>query len=349
LLVEPQRTNLALYSEQFDNAYWITYGGNVITPNNTTAPNGTLTADKFSVSGVYNTSITFTANTDYSLSYYIKKDTATSFSIEYVDQSGPFTGGSISYNFATQAITITQSTNNSVSGVAENLSNNWIRLTIKFKTNVSQNYNYIANAFVGGSAWIWGCQLEAGSYPTSYIPTTSASVTRNADVISKTGISSLIGQTEGVIFIDAYRTQKSVNYQALIGLGNGTSSSEMMEFYYKSSNELTVGVYNSGQQFVNNTVIANGRHKIALAYKANDFALYIDGVLIASDTSGTVPTMNQLNIGEFSYTSGYAYADGINAVALWKTRLTNDQLEQLTGIGFNTYAEMANYYNYTLQ
>jgi hypothetical protein len=325
LLVEPQRTNLALYSSSFDNAAWTKVQGSggslpIITANYGISPDGTQNADRIQLT---RTSASF------SYSYVYQQFTATigqtyTWSVWLKSLSG------------TPSVALTY--NGSVYSNIVTLTNEWERY--EFTTTAAGTgcqvtfllYEFLPSTSLTADFLAYGFQLEAGAYPTSYIPTQGSTVTRNADVISKTGISSLIGQTEGVIFIDAYRTQKSVNYQALIGLGNGTSSSQMMEFFYRSSNELTVGVYNSGQQFVNNTVIANGRHKIALAYKANDFALYIDGVLIASDTSGTVPTMNQLNIGGFNYASGDEYADGINAVALWKTRLTNTQLAQLTTI-----------------
>ena len=306
ILVEPQRTNLVTYSSSFDNAAWGKYGLPTLT-GGVLSPDGTNNAFELTMNvseGIYQNA-TNNAGT-YACSIWIKGDT--NGVIGLVDGNSP---------------TITQTIN---------VSAEWKQVSVNLtKTAAPLQYAiYRLNSSYLSKIYIYGAQCELGSYPTSYIPTTSASVTRNADVISKTGISSLIGQTEGVIFIDAYRTQKSVNYQALIGLGNGTSSTQMMEFFYRSSNELTIGVYNSGQQFVNNTLIANGRHKIALAYKANDFALYIDGVLIATDNSGTVPTMNQLNIGGFNYTSGDEYADGINAVALWQTRLTNTQLASLT-------------------
>ena len=93
----------------------------------------------------------------------------------------------------------------------------------------------------------------------------------------------------------------------------------------------------------------NTRYKIAIVYKLNDFALYINGQLIGTDLSGVVGGLNDFAFNYLFNNNFGPTGQNINASALWKTRLTNDQLEQLTGIGFNTYAEMANYYNYTLQ
>jgi hypothetical protein len=95
--------------------------------------------------------------------------------------------------------------------------------------------------------------------------------------------------------------------------------------------------------------LPQGRHKVAIAYKSGDFAVYLDGTQVYTNTnSATFGTMSQIDLGN-TLSFSTQLGDGINAAALWKTRLTNDELERLTGTGFNTYAEMANYYNYITQ
>ena len=172
-------------------------------------------------------------------------------------------------------------------------------------------------------------QLEAGSYATSYIPTTSASVTRNADLISKTTVSSLIGQTEGVLFWD---------FQNVFSYGN--------DYFQVSdgsaSNWMLVGIDGSGfigyivnggaiQTYVTSAVTV-GRNKIAMAYKNNDIVLYVNGSQVATDTSATIPATSRIdlsaaNMGGVKTTTVKTYT-----AALWKTRLTNSQLAQLTTI-----------------
>jgi len=317
LLVEPQRTNILTYSEQLDNVIYVKSNA-TITTNSIISPDGTLTADKFEsiIAGVPEM-VQATLNTNAkTISFYAKAGNVNFISL--------WIGSEVKFNLSTGTVV-------SGTGSIQNAGNGWYRCIVPNTTFTNFNPYFVASAS-GEFVYLWGAQMEVGSYPTSYIPTVASSVTRNADVISKTGISSLIGQTEGTIFVDAYRTNKSTNYQAILGLGNGTSSSEMMEFFFRASNELTIGVYNSGQQFVNTSAISSGRHKIALAYKLNDYALYIDGALIATDNSATVPTMNKLNIGGFNYASGDEYSDGINSVQLYKTRLTNAELASLTTI-----------------
>jgi hypothetical protein len=179
--------------------------------------------------------------------------------------------------------------------------------------------------------YIWGAQLEAGSYATSYIPTTSASVTRNADVISKTGISSLIGQTEGTMF---WEVSKQLGEND-VRLSISNSSTNDWLFVGIEFNNLPRIYCNAGgvNQFsIYGTQISNDFHKVAFAYKANDFALYIDGVQVITHTSGNVPTCSRLDVANI-FPGSDTYATSNNkAAALWKQRLTNTQLAQLTTI-----------------
>jgi hypothetical protein len=173
-------------------------------------------------------------------------------------------------------------------------------------------------------------QLEAGSYATSYIPTLASTVTRNADVISKIGISSLIGQTEGVMYFDL----KSIADNDFKRLSiNGGSYVNSIFFDFDNSNNLYLKVFNSGSAVV--TLLASGvnianRNKIAIAYKNNDFSFYVNGTQVASQSSGSVPS--GLANYEFSLGGNEKFIGNINASALWKTRLSNTELATLTTI-----------------
>jgi hypothetical protein len=335
ILVEPQRTNLITYSEDLTNVSWDKYGGQIITANNAISPDGNLTADKMTSTGGVYKNATFSGNTDYSISVFIKKDTATSFGIEFVDQMSPFRGGGIDYTFSNNNIAVYQSENGSVSGSYVNYPNNYVRLTLKFKTSNIVTFNYQQFNFSGGTGWAWGFSLEAGSYATSYIPTVASAVTRNADVISKTGISSLIGQTEGTLFID-------VNLNKL----NGSATNQyLMQIHQDASNRILIfrtAVNNLNFYFLkgtnvffsDTTISANGRHKIAVAYKSGTSAFYIDGVLIDtySTSFSAFTSISGLDLG-VNNSSGAAADIGdypYNSSILWKTRLTNAELAELT-------------------
>jgi hypothetical protein len=174
---------------------------------------------------------------------------------------------------------------------------------------------------------LWGYQVEASSYPTSYIPTTSASATRVADACSKTGISSLIGQTSGTILWDLQIDELLPN-ENILNIDNG-SFGNTIYFLKTTSNAIIVDVYASSVQqcFLSYALPSVGRYKVAFAYASNDFALYVNGVSRGTDSSGSVPTCSRLQMGNGALGS----SDGkVNQAILFPTRLTNAEIASLT-------------------
>ena len=209
LLLEPQRTNIFTQSEHFDGNDWTSYGGVVLTSNNAVSPEGVQNATKMSEAGGIYDQIAYTADTNYSFSLFVKSDTATHATMNYVDQAAGYLGGTITYTFATGGVAVTgQSANASVTADKEDYGNGWIRVIMNFKTNVSQNYNYQQISFGGGDGWIYGAQLEAGSYATSYIPTYGTSVTRNADSYYNNNMASLYDSANGFCLYFEYADVK---------------------------------------------------------------------------------------------------------------------------------------------
>jgi hypothetical protein len=339
ILVEPQRTNLFTYSQDFTNASWFKTRA-TITGNATTAPDGTTTADlitdsTFTNSNNYTEQLVFSGLIGLAFSVYVKKNTADYISIGYYDIE--FHG----YVVNTNTWATTHTFGSPVSFKAENAGNGWYKLTM---TKTASSVNVYASVAIQGtsnganydgtgalSAYFWGAQLEQGSYATSYIPTTSASVTRNADVISKTGISSLIGQSEGTMFVDVkalpIQSSDSGTYLSIEDWGNF----ELIRIY-RDSTSIYVQIYNSANIYLGNYAISNNQnYKVAIAYSPTGASFYINGNLIDSVSSSlSIPTCNNLKIG--SFTSGQEMNGLIKTAALWKTRLTNTQLAELTTI-----------------
>ena len=170
-----------------------------------------------------------------------------------------------------------------------------------------------------------------GSYATSYISTTSSSATRVADACFKTGISSLIGQTEGTMFADVNVniTGTAANF-AGIALNDGTSSN-VIAFGYYQDGRIQAASFVSGSLVVNINLpsfgLTNGRHKFALAYKLNDYVFYVDGVQVGSDTSASVPATSVLLLSDIIGADIF-----YNQAVLFKTRLTNSELASITTI-----------------
>jgi hypothetical protein len=309
LLVEPQRTNLALRSEEFDSISWIKDVGVSVNANFATSPSGIQNADK----------VNFASN---NLAIY-RVGTAVGahkFSV-YLKGEGANIGKQIQLIIG------------NVGGTTNvTLTDQWVR----YETDAT-SATYAGVGKVGltqaDSVLIWGAQLEAGSYSTSYIPTTSAAVTRNADSVSKTGISSLIGQQEGTVFIDVVVNGCQNISANLINTERNTTASFGI-IYLKASSQIGAFIYYGGSYIgTSGASIAIGqRAKIAFAYKSGNTTLYVNGVQISTDaTTFTFPaSLDDIFIGDpVTY---FAYQESItnNATALFKTRLTNSELQSLT-------------------
>ena len=336
LLLEPLRTNLLYHSEYFSSGPggWQPYGGAVLTYNNAISLEGITNAMKMTSGGLFATFPT-AANTDYVFSVFAKTDTATSIALNYTDQSGPFRGGGITYTFATNSVAVTsQSENNSVSADREDYGNGWIRVMIKFKTNVAKSYNYQQISFAGGDGWIYGAQYEAGSYATSYIPTYGSSVTRVDETNSLTGVSDLIGQTEGVIYWEGSIPTADQNTN-VCQFNNSTTSSVVLE--KRSNGKIRARIWNSGSPVVSIQSNSYGDEnlKIAFAYKSGDVALYINGAQIL-ETNTTEFTFAQLlsgfQLGVGVLFFAYPNTSKPKQSMLFKTRLSNEELAALTTI-----------------
>jgi len=318
LLLEPQRTNLLQFSEQFNNAYW-SLSGATITSNTTVAPDGTQSSDTLTgVSGNFRVFrlVSGLTNIDYSFSVFVKQGTSNTVNLDFVNVAdGP------AFNFTTKTFT-------TVSGWTtryEEHVNGWFRLFAKRVSNTSSAGLGIKVSAAGQTVFIWGAQMEEGSYGTSYIPTPGASsVTRVADAVSKTGISSLIGQTEGTLFAEIY-PEEFVN-GSYIGISDGTSTNRIIFGFEGGAGNLLVfgntglsgsGTYTRGQKI-----------KIAIAYKSGSSALYVNGTLTSTSNNAFTASYSQFN---FNSGTGIQNFFGKCAQALlFKTRLTNAQLAELT-------------------
>jgi hypothetical protein len=172
-----------------------------------------------------------------------------------------------------------------------------------------------------------------GSYATSYIKTTSSSATRVADACYKTGISSLIGQTEGVIFVQGSRFALDSVKSALFAALEKTSTGATMRIQYSQSLNILYADIFDGTSFsaqLSGPFIEVGQtFKAALAYKNNDFAFAVNGSIVATDTSGSVPATDDLKINTSQYNNLDAGLQESQLV-LFKTRLSNSDLIALT-------------------
>ena len=337
LLLEPQSTNLCLYSEQFDNAAWTKTSGTV-TANQAISPDGTQNADKcVGDNGVVTmemrtaSAFSITSGSVYTWSLYVKKagyrycqmtawtndDPVTVYDLDngvVVSEIGPSHTSTItSVGNGWYKITITRTASDSVA---------WMRFTpLASTTGTAQNGT--------DGFYIWGAQVEASNYATSYIPTQASSATRVADACSKTGISSLIGQSEGVLFVDLQNP--SGGDIATFGL-NGTNTIFIRGGY---DNSWSAGIVANSVYYtftsVNNSA---SRIKIAIAYKSGDSVLYINGVQTQQITSAFsfTASLSSVIFNPSAFYFAQPHSATYNQAVIFPTRLTNAELASLTTI-----------------
>jgi hypothetical protein len=340
LLIEEQRTNLLIRSQEFQTG-WTNNDIN-ISANSVTAPDGTLTADNLvpnavstnhrlyqgpAGSGAASVSV-FAKSTGYGwLQVRVGAGGGTSVTVNFDVVNGVI-GNTILAGGATAS-------NQSI----ENVGNGWWRC--KFTTSSVPAFTTVImprpdNASVEGQAYagdgikgvsVWGAQLETGSFPTSYIGTTSSSVTRSADVCQITGTSFnwMWNQGEGsfVVNYDCPATGTLTQYQANSAVSTNihTAVSVGTTQYFQVYLPPEQALINAG------SITANIPQSLSSAYKLNDFAASLNGASVVVDTSGSLPTPTKIIIGS----DGFGYNNGhIAKLIYYPARLTNTKLQQLS-------------------
>jgi hypothetical protein len=339
ILLEPQRTNLVTFSEQLDNAAW-TKPNTIATANSTTSPSGVQNADTFTANGASSQhrtdqTLNVISGTTYTWSVYAKKNTN-----NFIQLTG-FDGGFGAIVFANFDLNngVVGSVGVGTTASIQSVGNGWYRCSINLTailTGTSGIQVYIVTSATAArketntlstSVFLWGAQLEAGAYATSYIPTTSASVTRNLDIVQATGVSSLIGQTEGTIYWEGTMTS---GLDDLFYLNRSATNSV---FIYKNSNNTIVfRIYYGGVALsIGNATPYTGLVKIAAAYKNGDSVLYINGVQTGISATAFTFTgaLTDVVLNNSAFLFGNA-TKSVKTAALFPTRLTNAQLAALT-------------------
>ena len=347
LLLEPQRTNVAQYSEQFDNAFWNKSGNIAVTANAAVSPDGYTNADLIygASSGTISSlqrSIGAAGVNTYTNSIFVKYSGKQWF---YIFEFSGNSGG----NFFDIQNGVLGTQNFGSGGFITPYGNGWYKVgftqsltsgnvwAIYGISNADNVYTNTASGFDG--AYVWGAQVEAGAYATSYIPTTTAAVTRLADVGgNKTSASALIGQTEGAMFLEFVAGEDTSAASAILyGIFDSTSSNNRIQLVSRLGLLTTYIEANSVGYAVNPTLatLTNGTtYKAALAYSAAGIVIYVNGVLVYTNTSALAftATLATISVGSRATIDSYGKGERISQTLLFKTRLTNAQLAELTSL-----------------
>ena len=321
LLLEPSRTNNASRSETPQDGSWSDPLSEwTLLTETTTSPRGDQTR-VFNLEDSTGTLIrcqdfSVAAGT-YTISFYIK------------DIGGNFTGGIVDLGDEGSG-----DTTPSLSTVGSE----WVRVSRTITTTSTKTFLDIQLTFTGSTnkVGIWGLQLEAGSYPTSYIQTTgTAAVTRTQDSCLNGGTTGEFNDSEGVLFIESQALANDLSFR-FISICDGTTNNRVLISYNTVSNQIRADVVVSGStQATMNTssYTITDNHKIAIKYKTNDFALWVDGTEVSTDTSGnTFPngTLSEINFDNGTLGATFYYEGKLKQLIYFNEALSDSELQTLT-------------------
>ena len=327
LLLEPSRTNYLRYSEDLSQSNWVkTNAGTGVAPtvtaNYAISPDGSQNASRvqFDLNGgttisdrsrLYQDAGTGTSGSQ-AYSVYVKSNDTSTHTIVF-----RALGGSL---------------------FEKTVTTEWQRISI----DATDNSFYFELGLYGDSATadtadilVWGAQMEEGSYPTSYIPTTGSSVSRSADVCNGAGTTAEFNDSESGFFVEIEGFEDgNTNRYILITDGAGSPYTNTIGILYRNDGQLRV--LHNGLDFSDAICIVDVdqtvNHKIAVRYKENDMAVYIDGVSQTIRTSfvyQTVSGLDQLKFSQPNNTSNAFYGK-VKQVIVFNEALTDAELATLT-------------------
>ena len=298
LLLEGSSTNICLWSESIAN--WNTVNATVVA-NDATAPDGKVDADIITITasggGVNSSLSTVTASTEYTFSYYVKLGTisSTETKLAIYNNSGlTWIDSDVSYTASTTY---------------------WTRVERTFTTPVGCTsitfYPQRDSSGGIGTLWVWGCQIETGGFASSYIPNNAmtGSTTRNAEACNGAGNVSTFNSEQGILYceIASLTGAASIGDRRIVLANSGDTNNVIRIHYNNIANAIQYKVRVASTNTCNITHDLGDSteyHKICGKWKQNDFALWVDGVEVATDTSGAVFSADTLNTLNFANASG---------------------------------------------
>ncbi len=336
LLLEPQSTNLVTYSEDFSE--WST-GESVVLANQLTSPSGKTTAYKLnalnSVNQQYvNLSPTVSSGSVYTLSCFVKKG-----EVDYICLVGlnPLTTSYFDLNNGTKL------GNTAISSSIEDFGNGWYRCTSTFNADTTTKFSGIYLSYNGTSisngtnisngegVYIWGAQLEELSYATSYIPTAGSTATRLGETANNAGDVNVFNSEEGVLYAEIAALANDGTNRC-ISLYDGSVDNRLTLVLGTTSNSIRALIKsNNSTSFDEQEIVASTLdfHKICVKYKENDFALWINGVEFATDTTGATP----IGLDRITFDTGNGalnFYGKVKNIQVFNKALTDRELEILT-------------------
>jgi hypothetical protein len=333
-------TNLLLRSQEFDNAAWGKLNATV-TANAIAAPDGTTTADRLvsSASGAPNTclinqTINVSTATVYTFSVFLKAGTSPTSLVNffrvapYAEATAVITWGATPSMVVGGAILLASS--------LDILADGWVRVSLTISSDTATqlvNRVYVrgqgSDNVSGEYVHVWGAQLTATSFPVPYVPTTSATVARNADgmVISGSDFTEFFNQKEGAFYAEFIAVSTAVA-QVVFGFGDTTFNNSI----YLTLGPTPVNLASGAGVGMNVAGISNTgtRTKVAISYSSSAARLAVNGVDYGQDTTFALPTSSRLSIGCNPWDLGNLLNGRISRLTYWPRAVSATELQRMT-------------------
>ena len=350
LLLEPASTNLIPYSEDFSNVAWnksslIATSTLDINPSGTGSAYKIITDSGVAISSafIYEILSGLTPSVAHSYSVFAKKSELNSIRVAFDDGVTLSNRGEATFNLNDGSISNIQNTGNfsGVTAKSENYGNGWYRCTVSSVVNTTGQtrarvYNSDTTITTGDGAkgvLVYGAQLEENSYSTSYIKTIGTTQTRVADTATGSGNSTVINSTEGVLYAEISALANDGSFRQLT-ISDGSGSNRVSIDFTSTDNQIRSFSSSGGGAVANMTgSVSNATqfNKVAVKYKLNDYALWINGVEVATDTSGNAP----IGLSELAFDNGTSsnnFYGKTKSVQVYTTALSDAELTSLTTI-----------------
>jgi len=343
-LLEPQRTNLIQYSEDFSQSSWVKLGAGtgstaIVTSDYSISPDGTQNATRLQCD--LNGGLTSSGNQ--SLIYDAITGTGDTSGFIYVKSN----------TTSSQNFFLANSLNDYVIGVA---TTEWQKFELNWIAAGNGRTFVIGTRGTSGSddtldLLIWGAQVEQGSYPTSYIPTNGSSVTRSAETANNSGDASTFNDSEGVLMAEIAKNKGS--QFSLISLFKSSVSDTYIYIGYLNNTTTIRGQIKVGGTTVLDEEIemtdTNITAKVSVRYKSGDYSLYVNGLEVGSSSSTAIFTDGDLNEIQFGFANNsiFDFYGSTKQIQYYDSALNDSDLEKLTS--WVSFTDMANGQLYTIE
>ena len=363
-LLEPQRTNLITYSEDFSNTAW-SKTNTSITSDAVISPDGTLNADSIvgnGASGLHYVlnSVTVLSGQDYTFSIFAKVGTNNFFQL---NMGGAQFGSSNYCNFNLSNGTIGSFGNTTSNRFIEKLGDGWYRVGFTSTTFSGGSANFFPMLITSAtssfletntldtSVQIYGAMLEQDSYPTSYIPTSGSAVTRVAETANGAGDASTFNDSEGVLMAEISAFSDDSSFK-LFGINSGGTGNDIVILGYSNvANTLYVNTKIGSTSVISDTgqsIDQKSFNKISVKYKSGSNSIYVNGFKLASNTNTFTPTGTQLNELQFSYyTNTLNFYGSAKQIQYFDSALNDSDLEKITS--WTSFTDLANGQTYSIK